>query len=149
MGACCEAVDRVVSAAHSTTSTPLREITIDSSIAGGVGAPPAKRAFVLSRPPGHHCCRLHTAGLLLGQQRHRLAAHGYLSHSIDRVVIFDIDLHHGNGTQNLAWRINADANRHDDQRTERIAGLRAAALERARQAMGSGHGRAHASGLQK
>ncbi|KAL8283099.1 hypothetical protein RQP46_005877 [Phenoliferia psychrophenolica] len=31
-------------------------------------------------------------------------------HGIDRVIIIDVDLHHGNGTQEIAWRINATAN---------------------------------------
>lgn len=34
-----------------------------------------------------------------------LTAH--LEHGVDRVIIFDIDLHHGNGTQQIAWRLNA------------------------------------------
>lgn len=165
MGACCEAVDRVVSAAASTTMasptlSPLREIKVQDSTHLNVTeslasnddnetAPAAKRAFVLSRPPGHHCSGSTPQGFCWVNNAIVAAAHAYHEHSIDRVVIFDIDLHHGNGTQNLAWRINADANKHDDQRTERIASLRVAALERARQALGSGSGRAHASRLAK
>ncbi|SJX65236.1 related to HOS3-Trichostatin A-insensitive homodimeric histone deacetylase (HDAC) [Sporisorium reilianum f. sp. reilianum] len=159
MGACCEAVDRVTLAAAvstssaSTTTLPLREIKYESSsqegMQGEATPPPAKRAFVLSRPPGHHCSGSTPQGFCWVNNAIVAAAHGYLQHGIDRVVIFDIDLHHGNGTQNLAWRINADANKHDDQRSERIASLRAAALERARQALGSGHGRAHASRIAK
>ncbi|EST08158.2 Histone deacetylase domain protein [Kalmanozyma brasiliensis GHG001] len=158
MGACCEAVDRVVWAAASASSgsqtpTALKEITYegvsqpDSST--HANPPPAKRAFVLSRPPGHHCSGSTPQGFCWVNNAIVAAAHAYLTHAVDRVVIFDIDLHHGNGTQNLAWRINADANKHDDQRAERISSLRAAALERARQAVGSGSGRAHASRIAK
>jgi histone deacetylase HOS3 len=32
-------------------------------------------------------------------------------YGIERVVIFDIDLHHGNGTQEIAWRLNALAHK--------------------------------------
>jgi len=38
------------------------------------------------------------------------AAHAHLQHGIDKVVILDVDLHHGNGTQDIAWRINEAAN---------------------------------------
>ena len=156
MGACCEAVDRVTAAASAATSAPLREIKYQSSSQAAQRSPdnngsalPAKRAFVLSRPPGHHCSGSTPQGFCWVNNAIVAAAHAYLQHNIDRVVIFDIDLHHGNGTQNLAWRINADANKHDQARTERIASLRAAALERARQALGSGTGRAHASRMAK
>jgi histone deacetylase HOS3 len=32
----------------------------------------------------------------------------YLEHDIDRAIILDIDLHHGNGTQDIALRLNSD-----------------------------------------
>jgi hypothetical protein len=41
------------------------------------------------------------------------AAHAHLEHGIDRVIILDIDLHHGNGTQEAAMRINADTYREE------------------------------------
>ncbi|GAC94688.1 histone deacetylase complex protein [Pseudozyma hubeiensis SY62] len=161
MGACCEAVDRVVSAAAASTGTTsskpsvLSEIHVEDSAhspkLSADPAPAAKRAFVLSRPPGHHCSGSTPQGFCWVNNAIVASAHAYLEHAIDRIVIFDIDLHHGNGTQNLAWRINADANKHDDQRAERISSLRAAALERARQALvaAGGSGRAHASRLAK
>jgi len=39
------------------------------------------------------------------------AAHAHLKHQIHRVVIFDIDLHHGNGTQSIVWGVNEEAYR--------------------------------------
>ncbi|KAJ8497114.1 hypothetical protein ONZ45_g12176 [Pleurotus djamor] len=38
-----------------------------------------------------------------------LVAH--LQHNIKRIVIFDIDLHHGNGTQSIVWQINEETHR--------------------------------------
>lgn len=163
MGACCEAVDRVVSAAstasgsQTTSYLPLQEIKYDASPATSHSdsahstdaALPARRAFVLCRPPGHHCSGSTPQGFCWVNNAIVASAHAYLEHAIDRVVIFDIDLHHGNGTQNLAWRINSDANKHDEERAERITGLRASALAKARQALGSGSGRAHANRLAK
>jgi histone deacetylase HOS3 len=35
----------------------------------------------------------------------------HLAHKAKRAVIFDIDLHHGNGTQALAWQINEESYR--------------------------------------
>ncbi|KAG8766343.1 hypothetical protein FRC15_006459, partial [Serendipita sp. 397] len=35
----------------------------------------------------------------------------HLQFGVKRVIIFDIDLHHGNGTQAIAWAINAETNR--------------------------------------
>jgi histone deacetylase HOS3 len=32
----------------------------------------------------------------------------HLRHKINRVVVFDIDLHHGNGTQSIVWGINEE-----------------------------------------
>ncbi|PWZ01950.1 Arginase/deacetylase, partial [Testicularia cyperi] len=98
-----------------------------------------KRAFVLSRPPGHHCSGSTPQGFCWVNNAIVAAAHAYLTHSIDRVVILDIDLHHGNGTQSLAWRINSDANKHDEERAERITSLRHAALEPLRLFYGSIH----------
>lgn len=157
MGACCEAVDRVVAAASAqptTATAPLQEIKFDTTTSSYTTSdndapPPAKRAFVLSRPPGHHCSGSTPQGFCWVNNAVVASAHAYLTHSIDRVCIFDIDLHHGNGTQNLVWRINSDANEHDEERIERIASLRAAALDRARAALGSGSGRAHAAKLAK
>jgi histone deacetylase HOS3 len=37
----------------------------------------------------------------------------YLQHGINRAIILDIDLHHGNGTQALAFSINQEAHRRD------------------------------------
>lgn len=140
MGACCEAVDRVVAASSSTTTPPLTEITHEERDQGEAAPAPAKRGFVLSRPPGHHCSGSTPQGFCWVNNAIVASAHAYLTHSIDRVVIFDIDLHHGNGTQNLVWRINSDANKHDAARSERIAALRSAALDRARSAL---HSRRH------
>ena len=38
-------------------------------------------------------------------------AAAYLEHGVDKVVILDIDLHHGNGTQEIVWRLNALAHK--------------------------------------
>ncbi|PKI84420.1 histone deacetylase [Malassezia vespertilionis] len=129
LGASTEAVDRVVAAACSsvTTSTQIRpaQATLLPTLQqpDAVAHIPAKRAFVLSRPPGHHCSGNEPQGFCWVNNAAVAAAHGYIEHGIDRVVVLDIDLHHGNGTQTLAWRMNADAALHDADRNARLAAL--------------------------
>lgn len=59
-------------------------------------------AFALCRPPGHHAasdlyggyCFLNNAAI---------AAQGFLNDGAKRVVILDVDFHHGNGTQDIFY----------------------------------------------
>lgn len=58
----------------------------------------------------------HTVRVSIYQQlASHAAAHrhltAHLQHDVDRVIILDIDLHHGNGTQEIAWRLNALAHK--------------------------------------
>ena len=130
LGACVEAVDRVVTGAKADPSVLTSE-QIFPTKAGLADIPPvqttahipAKRAFVLSRPPGHHCCGAEPSGFCWVNNVMVAAAHAYRSHSIDRVVILDIDLHHGNGTQALAWRRNSDAAAADAQRHAKLQSM--------------------------
>ena len=122
IGACAEAVDRVVAASRGTPlATSLPEVQYHAELFSHPPPTlPARRAFVISRPPGHHCAGSSPSGFCWVNNAVVAASHAYLEHGIDRVVIFDIDLHHGNGTQSLAWRINADAQRHDLEREARM-----------------------------
>jgi histone deacetylase HOS3 len=98
VGTVCEAVDKVILSSRS----PMNNTSIH-------------RAFVAIRPPGHHCgedtpsgfCFLNNVAIgaahgdfflckrffFLTEINDRLIAH--LQHGIKRIVIFDIDLHHG------------------------------------------------------
>lgn len=66
----------------------------------GGGAP---AAFALCRPPGHHAhddlyggyCFLNNAAI---------AAQGFLDAGAKRIAILDVDVHHGNGTQDIFYR---------------------------------------------
>ncbi|KAI0335750.1 Arginase/deacetylase [Cubamyces sp. BRFM 1775] len=69
------------------------------------------QAFVAIRPPGHHCGEDTPSGFCFVNNVAVGAAHAYLKHGIQRVVIFDIDLHHGNGTQAITWSINEETYR--------------------------------------
>lgn len=60
----------------------------------------SSRAFAAVRPPGHHALRDQGMGFcLFGNVA--IAAHAARRAGVDRVLIIDWDVHHGNGTQAL------------------------------------------------
>lgn len=82
LGATCEAVDTVFS--DSTT----------------------KRAFVAVRPPGHHCDAQWPHGFCWLNNVQVGIMHGFLNHGLTHAAIIDFDLHHGDGSQDIAWDYN-------------------------------------------
>ncbi|KAF9451837.1 Arginase/deacetylase [Macrolepiota fuliginosa MF-IS2] len=72
---------------------------------------PITRAFVAIRPPGHHCGEDSPSGFCFVNNVAVAAAHAHIQHDIKRIVIFDIDLHHGNGMQSIVWSINEETYR--------------------------------------
>jgi len=61
----------------------------------------ADRAFVIARPPGHHAERAEAMGFCFFNTIACVAEWLREQPGIDRVFIFDFDVHHGNGTQHL------------------------------------------------
>ncbi|WP_138934880.1 histone deacetylase family protein [Roseovarius arcticus] len=61
----------------------------------------AQNAFVATRPPGHHAERAQAMGFCLLGSIAAAAKHAVDHHGLTRVLIFDFDVHHGNGTQDL------------------------------------------------
>jgi acetoin utilization deacetylase AcuC-like enzyme len=63
----------------------------------------ARTAFALARPPGHHAGRERAAGFCLFNNvmvaARRLQALGLA----ERILVVDWDVHHGDGTQAIAW----------------------------------------------
>ncbi|KAK4035420.1 hypothetical protein C8A01DRAFT_17900 [Parachaetomium inaequale] len=66
-----------------------------------------QRAFVAIRPPGHHCSASHPSGFCWVNNVHVGIMHGVLSHGLTHAAIIDFDLHHGDGSQAIAWQHNA------------------------------------------
>jgi acetoin utilization deacetylase AcuC-like enzyme len=58
----------------------------------------ATRLFALVRPPGHHAERDRAMGFCLYNNVAAAAAHA-LELGLERIVVMDYDVHHGNGTQ--------------------------------------------------
>ncbi|TGJ80191.1 hypothetical protein E0Z10_g8580 [Xylaria hypoxylon] len=82
LGAVCEAVDTVFSTS------------------------PHKRAFIAVRPPGHHCSSSFPSGFCWVNNVHVGIMHGILNHGLTHAAIIDFDLHHGDGSQAIAWQHN-------------------------------------------
>lgn len=64
----------------------------------------AKRGFALTRPPGHHATPNRAMGFCLLNNIALAAEHLLQVEGAQRLAIIDIDLHHGNGTQDIFWR---------------------------------------------
>lgn len=65
----------------------------------------AKNAFGLVRPPGHHAGAYYALGFCLFNNIAVGATH-LLRRKIERILILDIDAHHGNGTQEIFYNTN-------------------------------------------
>jgi acetoin utilization deacetylase AcuC-like enzyme len=66
----------------------------DVTAAGGA-------AFAAVRPPGHHAERETAMGFCYFNNVAVAAEHLLARHGLTRIAIFDLDVHHGNGTQHL------------------------------------------------
>lgn len=73
------------------------------SIATAVWLGRAKRGFALTRPPGHHATHDQAMGFCLLNNVALAAEYLLREHRAKRIAIVDIDLHHGNGTQDIFY----------------------------------------------
>jgi acetoin utilization deacetylase AcuC-like enzyme len=62
-----------------------------------------RAAFCAVRPPGHHASQSRGMGFCLFNNIAIGARHARRRHGVDRVLIADWDVHHGNGTQEVFW----------------------------------------------
>ena len=61
------------------------------------------RAFCVVRPPGHHANAARGMGFCIFNNIAIAARHARCRHGIERVLIVDWDVHHGNGTQDIFY----------------------------------------------
>ena len=64
---------------------------------------PSRRGFAFVRPPGHHAEAHRAGGYCLFNNVALGARHLLDRHGLSRVMIVDIDAHHGNGTQHVFY----------------------------------------------
>jgi acetoin utilization deacetylase AcuC-like enzyme len=62
-----------------------------------------QNAFALVRPPGHHAGKYHARGFCIFNNVAIAAKHLLKTFKLNRVLILDIDAHHGNGTQEIFY----------------------------------------------
>ncbi len=87
----------------------------DAVLSGDVSS-----AFALVRPPGHHANASHSAGFCIFNNMAILAQYLTKKKGLKKVAIFDIDLHHGNGTSEIFYKRNDVLffSSHQDPRTQ-------------------------------
>ncbi|MBF8304725.1 MAG: putative deacetylase, partial [Dehalococcoidia bacterium] len=62
-------------------------------------------AFALVRPPGHHATYWQAMGFCLFNNIVIAAKYALTRHNLDRILIVDYDVHHGNGTQDAFFTV--------------------------------------------
>jgi len=62
-----------------------------------------KNAFVISRPPGHHASPTEASGLCIFNNVAIAAKYLLDEFSLKRILILDVDAHHGDGTQEIFY----------------------------------------------
>jgi acetoin utilization deacetylase AcuC-like enzyme len=63
----------------------------------------ARHSFCAVRPPGHHASPSRGMGFCIFNNIAIGARHAQRRYGVDRVLIADFDVHHGNGTQEVFW----------------------------------------------
>ncbi len=93
---------------HLDMDTYVRPASYDAALMAAGGLVEATRAvldgeldnaFALVRPPGHHALRGRGMGFCLFNNVAIAARYALAEHGLDRILIVDFDVHHGNGTQ--------------------------------------------------
>jgi acetoin utilization deacetylase AcuC-like enzyme len=92
-------VDTVVS--PGSWEAALRSAGGAVAVVDAVVAEGAPAAFAAGRPPGHHALEARAMGFCLFNNVAVAALHALARHSLERVLILDWDVHHGNGTNDI------------------------------------------------
>lgn len=82
---------------------------VDTVFQGSATGKGPHRAFVAIRPPGHHCSASYPSGFCWVNNVHVGISHAALTHGLTHAAIIDFDLHHGDGSQAIAWDHNQRA----------------------------------------
>jgi acetoin utilization deacetylase AcuC-like enzyme len=74
-----------------------------AAISASIWEGKSKRGFALTRPPGHHAMHGQGMGFCLLNNVAIAAEYMLSNYPLKRIAIVDLDLHHGNGTQDIFW----------------------------------------------
>ena len=93
-----------------TADNPLGTATFEAALAAAGSALAAldetmtgaeRATFAAVRPPGHHAERSQAMGFCYFNNVAIAASEARTRHGVERLAIYDFDVHHGNGTQHL------------------------------------------------
>lgn len=87
---------------HSETSAMVAAGAAVAAVDSVFGTP-LKRAFAAVRPPGHHATASRGMGFCIYNNVAIAARYARKTYGVDRVLIADWDVHHGNGTQDIFY----------------------------------------------
>jgi len=87
----------------SSFAASVRAVSLALAGVDAVLARTARAVFVAARPPGHHALESEAMGFCFFNAIAVAARDLIATHGIERVLIADFDVHHGNGTQRLFW----------------------------------------------
>jgi acetoin utilization deacetylase AcuC-like enzyme len=73
-----------------------------AAVAAATGSP-GTSAFALVRPPGHHATPNVAMGFCLFNNIAIAVRHAQRRHGVERLAVVDLDVHHGNGTQDVFY----------------------------------------------
>jgi acetoin utilization deacetylase AcuC-like enzyme len=93
--------DTIISPATWDAALASAGCAIDAAALTLQGA--ARSAVALCRPPGHHATRDVAMGFCLFNNVAIAARCAQTNHGVERVLIIDWDVHHGNGTQDIFY----------------------------------------------
>ncbi|MDR2852890.1 MAG: histone deacetylase family protein [Burkholderiaceae bacterium] len=71
-------------------------VAVDKVLSGELS-----NAFCAVRSPGHHACRQQAMGFCFFNNIAIAVRHATRTHGIERAVVVDFDVHHGNGTEDI------------------------------------------------
>ncbi len=96
-----DAPDNPISSA--TFKAAFRSVGLALAAADAVLSGREPSVFVASRPPGHHALADEAMGFCYFNTAAVVARDLVATHQLDRVLVADFDVHHGNGTQEIFW----------------------------------------------
>jgi acetoin utilization deacetylase AcuC-like enzyme len=100
----CEAGERHIDSPDVSVSTASYEVALNAAgamleLADRVMCGDADNGFAMVRPPGHHAESAEAMGFCLFNNIAITARYLQQKHNLERILILDWDVHHGNGTQ--------------------------------------------------